>query len=73
MDTTWTYTFPATGGNSPGDYVADVSLVQPDINPANDKDDAPITLVAPLDVAVSISATPGSALVGSNFTYTVNM
>jgi hypothetical protein len=70
---TWVYTFPALGGNAPGDYVANISLVQQDINPTNDRDDAPINLFAPLDVAVSITATPGSALVGSNFTYTVNM
>lgn len=70
---TWVYTFPAVGGSTPGDYVASVALVQPDTNPDNDKDDAPINLFAPLDVAVNIAATPGSVLVGSNFTYTVNM
>lgn len=76
---TWEYTFPAVGSNTPGDYVANVTLVKPDDNPSNDKDDAPISLVTPLpdpailDVAVNITATPGSALVGSDFIYTVNM
>ena len=69
----WTYTFPATGGATPGDYVANVTLNQPDMNPANDRDDAPINLFAVKDVAVNITATPGSALVGSSFDFTVNM
>lgn len=72
----WEYTFPAVGGNTPGDYVANVTLVQPDDNPANDKDDAPIQLVAPapiIDVAVNITALPSSGDVGSPFNYTVEM
>lgn len=66
------YTFNAVG-NTPGDYTADVSLTNPDMNPDNDKDDVPINLFPLRDVAVNITASPGSALVGSDFTYTVNL
>ena len=68
----WVYSFPGSS-SSPGDYTATVALTQPDSNPANDADDAPITLFAVKDVAVNITAAPGSALVGSSFNFTVNM
>lgn len=66
------YTFNATGSTI-GDYTAYVSLTKPDSNPANDADDAPINVVGTRDVAVNITATPFSQVVGSTFAYTVNM
>jgi hypothetical protein len=67
------YTFNATGGSTPGDYTALVQLTKPDNNLANNQDDAVINLFAFRDVAVNITAAPVSGLVGSTFTYTVNM
>jgi hypothetical protein len=71
----WGWTFPAVGGNNPGNFTATVNLTKPDSNPANDQDDAVITLLpaAFLDVAVNITAPPESVLVGVPFNYTVNM
>jgi hypothetical protein len=72
----WEYAFPAEGGDTAGTYLANVTLVKPDDNPANDKDDAPIELVAPapiIDVAVNITALPSSGEVGKLFNYTVEM
>lgn len=69
------YSFNATSSIA-GDYTAVASLTKPDSNPLNDRDDAPVSVLAPapvVDVAVNITATPGSALVGSIFTYTINM
>lgn len=72
---TWGWTFPATGGTTAGNFTATVSLTKPDSNPANDKDDAPVTLlpVTFVDVAVNITATPVVGPGGSNITYTVNL
>jgi hypothetical protein len=52
-----------------------VNLTKPDSNPANDQDDAVITLLPAtfLDVAVNITATPDVGPSGSNITYTINM
>jgi hypothetical protein len=70
---TWVYSLNATGGNMPGTYTADVSLTKPDSNPANDKDDAPVTLINIRDVAVNITASAESVLVGTIFNYTIDM
>ena len=70
---TWAYNLTATGGNTPGTYTAVAAITKPDSNPANDRDDAPVTLFAIRDVAVNITASPDNNLVGSGFTYTVNM
>lgn len=67
------YTFNATGGNTPGDYTAYVQLAKADNNAANDVDDAVLTLTPIRDLAVNITATPVSGVVGSGVTYTVNM
>jgi hypothetical protein len=71
----WGWTFPAVGGNNPGNFTATVNLTKPDSNPANDQDDAVITLLPAtfLDVAVNITATPDVGPSGSNITYTINM
>lgn len=69
------YNLNATSSTA-GEYTASTALTKPDSNPLNDKDDAPISVLAPapvVDVAVNITVTPGSALVGSQFSYTVNM
>jgi hypothetical protein len=52
-----------------------VTLTKPDDNPANNQDDAVITVLPPTfrDVAVNITAPPGSVLVVVPFNYTVNM
>jgi hypothetical protein len=75
VNETWVYTLPATTGNATGTVIANVTLTKPDDNPANNKDDAPVTVLPPAsrDVAVNITATPDVGPGGSNITYTVNM
>jgi hypothetical protein len=75
----WVYSFPGSS-SSPGDFTATVALSQPDSNPANDADDAPISVSAnpipvldPVDVTVNISVTPDSGVIGTNLTYTVTL
>jgi hypothetical protein len=75
VNQTWVYSFPATAGGESGNFTATVNLTKPDDNPANDQDDAVLTVLAPTfrDVAVNITAPPESVLVGVPFNYTVNM
>jgi hypothetical protein len=75
VNVTWVYSFPAVAGTEPGNYTATVALTKPDDNPANDKDDAVITVLRPtfVDAAVNITATPDSGPGGSNISYTINM
>jgi hypothetical protein len=75
VNVTWEYSFPATTGNLPGNFTANVTLTKPDDNPANNQDEAPMTVLPPtlIDVAVNITASPVVGPGGSNVTYTVNM
>jgi hypothetical protein len=75
VNQTWEYSFPATAGNTPGNFTATVTLTKPDSNLANNQDDAVITVLPPTfrDVAVNITATPDVGPGNSNITYTVNM
>jgi hypothetical protein len=75
VNETWVYSFPATTGNTTGSFVANVTLTQPDDNPTNNQDEAPLTVLPPIlrDVAVNITATPDAGPLGSNFTFSINM
>lgn len=66
------YTFDATS-STPGGHTAVATLTKPDSNSANNQDSAPITVLAVRDVAVNITASPNTGLVGSSLTYKVNM
>ena len=67
-----TYGFNVTGGTI-GDFTATAQLTKPDDVAANNFDTAPLRVFGPVDVAINITATPFSQVVGSTFTYTVNM
>jgi hypothetical protein len=70
---TWVYSLNTTGGSAPGTFTAEVSLTKPDSNPANNQDDAPVTFINIRDVAVNITASAESVLVGTAFYYTIDM